>query len=363
LTGYTGKKMTVLGLMSGTSLDGLDLALCAFDHHPSGYAFTLLKADTLSYSPHWKEELAGVKRATAEEYFSLHARYGNFIGHAVNTFLKDVPHRPEIIASHGHTVFHQPERGFSTQTGCGATIAAVTGITTVCDFRSTDVAYGGQGAPLVPIGDRHLFANYHACLNLGGIANISFETPAGRIAYDICEANMLLNHLAEKAGHAFDRAGAIARSGRVIPSLLDVLNGQSYYSQSGARSMGREWFEKNILHLIETTSAPVHDLLATATAHVAHIIARELAAHHIKNVLVTGGGAFNTFLLESIYANLQAAAHSCELILPSAEIINFKEALIFAFLGYLRMHNQVNALSSVTGAARNSIGGAVYLGA
>ncbi|MBX3164031.1 MAG: anhydro-N-acetylmuramic acid kinase [Bacteroidetes bacterium] len=347
----TEKNTIILGLMSGTSLDGLDLALCKFS---GNYEFKILKAKTVSYSQAWKNGLSGAQHLSAEKYFELHANYGKFIAQEINLFLQDAPEKPAAIASHGHTIFHQPHLGFSTQLGCGATIAANTGITTVCDFRSLDVAMGGQGAPLVPIGDKLLFGNYAACLNIGGIANISFDKNGNRIAYDICEANMLLNFLAEKNGKPFDKNGDMARAGKINSDLLNVLNSLSYYSESGAKSLGREWFEKNTLPLIEKSNLNTNDLLATSTEHVAQIISDELNKENIKNVFITGGGAFNSFLIERITSKT-----TTEIILPEAQTINFKEALIFAFLGYLRLNETVNTLSSVTGAKSNSVGGVV----
>lgn len=347
-----GKKTIILGLMSGTSLDGLDLALCEFSEN---YEFKILKAKTVSYSQEWKNVLSGAQHLSAENYFALHAKYGKFIADEINLFLKGGSEKPTAIASHGHTVFHQPKLGFSTQIGCGATIAANTGITTVCDFRSLDVANGGQGAPLVPIGDKLLFSNYEACLNIGGIANISFDKSGKRIAYDICEANMLLNFLAEKNGKAFDENGDMARAGKINSELLNELNALSFYVESGAKSLGREWFEKNILPLIEKSKLNTNDLLATSTEHISQIIANEFNKENIKNVLITGGGAFNTFLIERMKSKTD-----CEIIIPEAQTINFKEALIFAFLGYLRLNESVNTLSSVTGARSDSVGGAVY---
>jgi len=349
---------SILGLMSGTSLDGLDMALCEFEPAENGFDFKIIKARTTAYSDTWKERLSSLKNATAERYFGMNALYGKYTGDEINAFLKGTDQRPSAVASHGHTVFHQPAAGFSTQVGCGATIAAVTGITTVCDFRSMDVALQGQGAPLVPIGDQLLFGQYEACLNIGGIANISFDDKSGRrIAYDACIANMLLNHLAGKTGAAFDRGGEMARSGKTDLALLNALNGLEYHARKGAKSIGRELFESTVLKLVDNSTLGVTDLLATATAYSAHIIAKELNDNNIKNVLVTGGGAFNTFLIENIKART-----GCEIIIPSGDIVNFKEALIFAFLGYLRLNKQINTLSSVTGALRDSIGGAVYIG-
>jgi anhydro-N-acetylmuramic acid kinase len=352
-----GNKMSVLGIMSGTSLDGLDLALCEFDENKGNYSFKITAAKTVEYNGTWKKRLSEVKDASAEAYFELNAQYGKYIAGEINVFLTAAQARPDAIASHGHTVFHQPKHGFSTQIGCGATIAANTGITTVCDFRSLDVAGGGQGAPLVPIGDKLLFAEYEACLNIGGIANISLDDKIGkRIAYDVCVANMALNYLAEKIGNSFDKDGALARSGEVIEELLKQLNNLSYYSEKGAKSIGREWFEEHVEKILEEKKYLVNDLLATYSEHISSIIAGDLNQQKIKNVFVTGGGTFNKFLIESV-----AAKTDCRLIIPKDAIVNFKEALIFAFLGYLRLSGKINTFSSVTGAKWDSVGGAVYL--
>jgi anhydro-N-acetylmuramic acid kinase len=351
-----GIDSSVLGVMSGTSLDGLDLALCGFTEKDDAYSFTIHSATTVPYPEIWKQRLSSIKDASAEKYFAMNELYGRYIAERINVFLESKA-KPVAIASHGHTVFHQPHMGFTVQIGCGATIAANTGITTVCDFRSLDVARGGQGAPLVPVGDKMLFGEYQACLNLGGIANISYDNRAGeRVAYDICVTNMLLNYLAETRGESFDAGGAMARSGKVDPALKKKLDALNFYTQEGAKSMGREWFEKNMLDLFEQSSLPLNDLMATAVEHIAGIIAGTLDRQKLKSVLLTGGGAFNEFLVERLKAGT-----SCEIILPPEEIINFKEALIFAFLGYLRLNHRTNSLSSVTGARRDSCGGAVYV--
>lgn len=345
---------SVLGLMSGTSLDGIDLALCNFNKQNGHFVFEIVKSETRPYSDWWKQKLSTAHALSAEKYFSLHAQYGAYMAEVVNDFLKDTT-RPDALASHGHTVFHQPAAGFSTQIGCGATLAAHTGITTVCDFRSTDVALGGQGAPLVPIGDAMLFQDYEACLNIGGISNISLGNLTNRKAYDIGIANMLLNFLAEQQGQAFDRNGEMARAGNVLPELFFQLEQLDYYKQKGARSLGREWFDASVKPLFGR--ADKRDELATATEHVAERIASDINEQKISSVLVTGGGALNTFLIERIRAKTTA-----NLIIPSLQLINFKEALIFAFLGHLRLNSEITALATVTGASRNSGGAAVYPG-
>lgn len=344
--------------MSGTSLDGLDLALCEFVREGSTYAFRIHKAQTQPYSQDWKLRLKNAPGLSAEAYFALHAAYGRFMANEVQIFLKDVSQPPELLSSHGHTVFHQPQKGFSTQLGCGATLAALTGITTVCDFRSGDIALGGQGAPLVPIGDQLLFPKYQACVNIGGIANISFDNAKGlRQAFDICEANLLLNYLSELSGKPYDENGSMARSGELDPTLLSQLNALEFYKMQGAKSLGREWFEARVLPLINSNMARGADKLCTALEHIAMQIAETINQHAIKNVLFTGGGAFNGYLMERIQHHTSAR---CEI--GDANMVSFKEALIFAFLGYLRWCGKTNALASVTAASRNSITGAVYQG-
>jgi anhydro-N-acetylmuramic acid kinase len=351
-------KQKIVGVMSGTSLDGLDLALCEFVTSENKHHYEIVKALTIPYNEVWRARLTDVKDATAEQYFMLNGLYGGFIAEQINEFVGYGNKEITAIASHGHTAFHRPSLGFTTQMGCGATIAAKTGITTICDFRSLDVALGGQGAPLVPIGDELLFGDYEACLNLGGIANISFKNKEGkRTAYDICEANMLLNYLSEKIGHVYDEGGSLARAGRVEDVLLEQLKNISFYQQSGVKSIGREWFEKTILPFFEENNSSVKDLLSTSVEHIASVIASEINKNNLNNVLITGGGAFNSHLIERLKQKTKS-----ELIIPTKEIVNFKEALIFAFLGYLRLNNQINTIKSVTGASRDSIGGAVYLG-
>lgn len=338
--------------MSGTSLDGLDLALCRFNNQEGKFVFEILKAQTVGYSLEWKTQLASAHTLSAQAYFQLHAKYGAFLAEQVKVFLEGTE-KPDAIASHGHTIFHQPGLGFSTQLGCGATLSAHTGITTVCDFRSTDVALGGQGAPLVPVGDALLFAQYGACLNIGGISNISMDSAGKRVAYDIGIANMVLNYLAEKKGLSYDANGDAARKGKIIPEILQQAEALDFYKQKGARSLGREWFEAEVKPLFE--HGVWEDLLATATEHAALRIADDINKNTIKNVLVTGGGAYNAFLLERIKAHT-----ATELIIPPAQIINFKEALIFALLGHLHLNEKNTALASVTGALSDSGGAAVY---
>lgn len=350
------KPATILGLMSGTSLDGLDMALCRFAYSKGRYSYKILGASTVSYSRDWKMRLKNVKDADAKAYFELDAAYAAFVAQKINLFLKRFKTKPQAIASHGHTIFHRPDRGFSTQMGNGAIIAAKTGISTVNDFRSLDLGFGGQGAPLVPIGDELLFKAYDACLNIGGIANISLRKKGRRVAWDICGANLLLNYLAQKLGQDFDRDGKIAGASTADIRILEELNALPYFSKKAPKSLGREWFEEEILPLFERSGLSNEILLATATRHVAFIIAETLNKQGLKNVLITGGGAFNKQLIKWMGTQTK-----CELIIPDKNLVMFKEALIFAFLAYLRLNNETNTLSSVTGAKIDSCGGAVYL--
>jgi anhydro-N-acetylmuramic acid kinase len=258
-----------------------------------------------------------------------------------------------LIASHGHTIFHQPEKGFTFQLGNGASIAAETGIPTVADFRTGDVALGGQGAPLVPVGDKLLFSDYESCLNLGGFANISFDQHGKRIAFDICPVNFILNDLAQKSGWPYDTGGELGRSGNMNRELLEQLNQLAFYRQSPPKSLGREWMNHYFMPLMAADEIPLNDQLRTAYEHIAIQISNASPVH--GKMLVTGGGAFNTFLIERLKHHLK-----CEIVIPHAEIIQFKEALVFAFLGLLRFMGEINCYASVTGARRDSSAGVTY---
>jgi len=341
--------------MSGTSLDGLDIALCRFKKANKGYKFKVLATQTIPYSATLKTKLKNAYSSKAVELVKLDHDFGTYLGQSTSKFLKQNKLQTQAISSHGHTIFHQPKLGFTTQIGSGASIAAITKLTTVCDLRSLDVALKGQGAPLVPIGDKLLFSKYDSCLNLGGIANISFDKQGERIAFDVCICNMILNFLAEKKGQAFDRNGKFAASGKINEELLKKLNAFPYYKIKGSRSLGYEDFEKQILPLLKTKTSNT-DLLATFTEHIAQQIAHILNTYKLKTVLITGGGTFNSHLIKLIKQKTK-----CKVVIPTKTIVNFKEAIIFAFLGYLRLHHKTNTLKTVTGANTNSIGGAVYL--
>jgi anhydro-N-acetylmuramic acid kinase len=272
----------------------------------------------------------------------------------VNRFRQEHPGPCDAVASHGHTIFHQPQLMLTTQIGDGDAIAAETGLPVVFNFRNLDVALGGQGAPLVPIGDRLLFGQYDACLNLGGFSNISYEEPSGsRVAFDVCPCNMALNHLSRMEGLAFDKNGQLARSGTVDKALLAKMNALDYYRRPMPKSLGKEWFVSNFLPLFSSGTYDARTLLRTTVEHIAEQITWAIKGHSISTMLVTGGGAKNKFLL----ARLQAMIPGCRITVPADDIIDYKEAIIFALLGYLRLQKQNNCLGSVTGARHDNCGG------
>jgi anhydro-N-acetylmuramic acid kinase len=346
------KSCNVIGLMSGTSLDGLDIACCRFEPAGEGWTYTILRAATLPYSSAWENRLRNVENSTALGLALAHSDYGHYLGECVNAFLAQGSEHVDLIASHGHTIFHQPDKKLTFQLGSGAAIAAVTGIPVACDFRTGDVALGGQGAPLVPIGDDMLFGNYTYCLNIGGIANVSYRDADKRLAWDICAANMVLNDLSAAAGQKFDNGGAMARSGKFIPQMADALDALSFYNESPPKSLGKEWVLQQVFPIVNMYKADLADCMHTYVKHIAKQIGRVMQS---GNCLITGGGAYNTFLIECIRENTAAKIET-----GSPQLIEYKEALVFALLGLLRINGKPNALASVTGASRDNSGGAIY---
>jgi anhydro-N-acetylmuramic acid kinase len=348
------KKYFAIGLMSGTSLDGVDIAYCRFIENNGKWEFDIIDATTVEYSEEWIERLTNSMKSDAESLALLNIEYGHYLGSITREFIREKGFAPDLISSHGHTIFHQPEKKLTLQIGDGAAIAAETGIPAVCDFRSTDVALGGQGAPLVPIGDKLLFSDYDYCINIGGIANISYEDKGKRIAYDICPANMALNYLSEKLGQKYDDGGRFAASGKPVIDLLSELDSLKYYNLNPPKSLGKEWVFDSFIPIIEKYSIPVQDALNTVTEHIAGQISETLQKQ--GKTLITGGGANNTFLINRIKEKSKT-----EIVIPDRTLIDFKEALIFAFMGVLRWRNEINIFSSVTGATLDHSGGAVYI--
>jgi len=344
-----------IGCMSGTSLDGLDLVACRFTTDEA-WKFEIVKAVTIPYSHKWINKLSNAAELNALEFALLHNEFGKFIGKQVADFCSDLSDLPDLVSSHGHTIFHQPHKKLTVQIGNGAQIAAASGLPTACDFRSLDVALKGQGAPLVPIGDELLFGEYELCLNLGGIANFSFRENDERKAFDICPANMAFNHFTKELGYEYDLDGNLGRTGVVQEELLSLLNSLDFYQLTGPKSLGREWFENEFLPLISSFQLEHKDILRTLYEHISDQITFSVDQYPKGKILITGGGAHNVFLIE-----LFSEKTKHKTIVPSAQIIDFKEAIIFAFLGVLRLRNEVNCLKSVTGANRNHSGGVIYL--
>jgi anhydro-N-acetylmuramic acid kinase len=347
--------MRVLGIMSGSSIDGLDMALCDLSEQDGVLRNNVLACDSMAYPAELHDRLLHLASASAFNFAGTHTDLGRFIGEQAKSFL--VAHgTADLIASHGHTAFHQPGAGFTSQIGCGARIAVITGVPTIVDFRSKDVALGGQGAPLVPIGERDLFSGFDAYINLGGIANISVHRNGQVSGTDVCFCNQPLNHLAARMGEPYDADGSMARSGQVDEGLLASMAALPCIAGKFPFTLGREHFEQQMLPLLDGEEPGIPDRLATCVEHIARSLAGALNSKGTTRCLVTGGGAFNSFLIERLWAHMRAEA-----VIPDARTVAFKEAIIFAYLGWLRWHERPNALASVTNASRDSIGGALYL--
>lgn len=346
------KTFFAIGLMSGTSLDGLDICYAKFENE-NQWNFQILKAETIKYPKIWEEKLKKIIHYSSEEICETNINYGFYLGEQVNKFIaKHHLENIDLISSHGHTVFHQPQKKFTLQIGDGRAIKLLTKIPVVYDFRTQDVLKGGNGAPLVPIGDELLFNQYDACLNLGGFSNISLKIDGKRIAFDICPVNIVLNSLAQKRGLNYDEDGKIARLGKIDTELLNQLNNLKFYRQNFPKSLGIEWVLEHVSSKFHKQST--EDLLATFTEHSAIQIANTLNQFKLKNVLISGGGTYHSFLIEKIKSKT-----TTEIIIPEKNIIDYKEALIFALMGVLRTNNKINVLASATGSSENHSSGII----
>lgn len=356
MTNIPPQTYNVIGLMSGTSLDGLDIAFCRFTVDKNGWNYEIIQAETKAYSQEWKERILASETMDALAFQQLNVDYGQFLGRHVSDFIIKYGIKADFVSSHGHTIFHQPDKKLTVQIGAGTAIAAACKLPVVFDFRALDVALGGQGAPLVPIGDQLLFNEFDCCLNLGGFANISYKHNNKRIAFDICPVNILMNAVCEELGKPYDEGGAMARSGMTSKYLLNELNILPYYRLPlhSPKSLGKEWVLEHIHPILDELELESNDLLNTLCEHIAFQIAKALDGKKSGKMLITGGGAYNTYLIERIKAMV-----AVEVVVPEAFTIEYKEALIFAFLGVLRMRNEVNCLKTVTGAREDSSGGTV----
>ena len=346
-------KLNAIGLMSAHH-DGLDICL-EFNYCNGDWKYDILNAQTVVYPQDLSQRLYNSMSLGARELALLDADYGQWIGKQVKLFLDRHHINADIIGSHGHTVFHEPHRGFTTQIGSGAHIAAISGIPCVCNFRMGDVARGGQGAPLVPIGDELLFGDFQFCLNLGGFANVSYRKANKRVAFDICPANIVFNLLSQRLGKKFDDCGRIGQKGEVDENLLEKLNCLPYYQRKGAKSLGKEWVIENFLPLIESEEISIENKLRTLYEHVSYQISKVLSDKQDERVLVTGGGAKNEFLMELLTIKTKNT-----ITIPPTVLVDFKEALIFGLLAILYLHKIPSCIASATGASENSIGGTLF---
>lgn len=363
---FRGMVYKVIGLMSGSSLDGLDIAFVHLNEVRGGWAYEIVQAECIPYTKEMADNLRNAGQLRTHEYLRLHTAYGRFLGEAVNSFIErhGIEHQVHLVASHGHTVMHEPHNHTTGQIGDGATIAAVTGLPVVSDLRNMDVALGGQGAPIVPIGDKLLFGQYDYWLNIGGIANITVPHNGGTLAFDICPANQVLNGLAEMAGKTMDENGDMARAGKLQMDILADLNDEPYYLQEPPKSLSNEQARQLVFPILLESKNDLNDLLRTAVQHIADKITEAVKKYPTGKekpvLLVTGGGALNTFLVERIQEGL--TAYNTEVIVPDTNTVLYKEAVVMALIGVLRWREETNVLSSVTGASRDSIGGALWMG-
>jgi len=348
-------KYHALGCMSGTSLDGIDLAFCSFFSQDNSIKFDILKAETIPYDRKWKNNLKLADQLSGRELFRLDHEYGKFLGGIILNFIRKHSLKPDFIASHGHTVFHEPWTGGSLQIGNGHDIHAVSGRPVIADFRNMDIAIGGQGAPLVPIGDEYLFQDYDYCLNLGGFSNISFKKNGVRLAYDICPVNSILNEITTFEGMDFDRDGDLGRKGKAHPLLVDRLNSLEYFRKSPPKSMGKEFLRDYYYPVLNKFDLSTKDILATLYEHISTMILEAIGNDSKKRVFITGGGAKNKFLVEQIDEQT-----TTELVIAEEKMINFKEALVFAFLGVLKLEGKNNVSASVTGAREDNCSGIIF---
>ena len=345
----------VLGVMSGTSLDGIDLAECSFlFSEENGWSYSFGVAKTIAYPDEWVTTLRAAVNYSKAQLLVLNIDYTNYLGSVISGFIEEHQLRDlDAVCSHGHTILHRPDKGITLQIGNLPEIAKVCGQNVVCDFRVQDVELGGQGAPLVPIGDKLLFGEYDYCLNLGGFANISSEVNEQRIAYDVCPVNIVMNRYANLLGVPYDSEGRIARSGSIDQAVLERLNSLSYYIEKPPKSLGLEWVQEHIFPILEAGHLSPADTLRTFIEHVAIQLAARFDEGSV--VLATGGGAYNSFLIERL-----GSVKALQIVVPQDKLVEFKEALVFGFLGVLRLQNDVNCLASVTGASRDHSSGIVY---
>ncbi len=352
--------------MSGSSLDGLDVCYTYLEESRGQWKFDIQYAECMPYEEEWSEKLAHAQHMDAGNFFKFHSAYGKYIAEKVNDFIvrHSIQHRVDFIATHGHTVYHDPAHHTSFQIGDGATIAALTGLPVISDLRAMDVALGGQGAPIVPIGDKLLFSDFDYWLNIGGIVNITVRDGEHFKAFDVCTGNQALNALAKNEGKDFDEDGTMARRGKLLVAVLGQLNDQAYFRRDAPKSLSNDAAMELVFPVLMESAHLNVDLLRTMVQHIAEQVAvvTEKFPHDkgFAKMLVTGGGAFNNFLIETLQQVLQP--QQINVVVPYEQVVKFKEALVMALIGALRWREETNVLHSVTGAGRDSISGALWMG-
>ena len=346
----------VIGVMSGTSLDGIDLVYANFQFDRK-WSYKIIFSETVNYNSKWADTLKNLIGLSLEKLIEIDKEYTVYLANRISEFITTYKIiNIDAICSHGHTALHQPDEKLTYQIGNLPNIATILKHKVVCDFRIQDVQLYGQGAPLVPIGDDLLFSEYDYCLNLGGFANVSTRIDGKRIAYDICPVNIVLNNYVKLLGFEYDDKGAIALTGIVNKELLKSLNNLNFYKETYPKSLGLEWVNTNVFPLIDSFGIDVKDVLRTFVEHIVIQIASEINKKNSATVFVTGGGVYNTFLIERLKFYLDN-----KIVVPQNDIVEFKEALIFGFLGVLKLRNEVNCLSSVTGALKDHSSGKIYM--
>jgi len=344
--------------MSGTSLDGIDIAEIHFEYTHK-WSFKLGKCETIPYHETWQQKLKTAYTKTKEQLIDLDKEYTSYLASVITTFINDnTITKLDAVCSHGHTILHEPKNNYTLQIGNQSELTQLIKQKVVCNFRIQDVQLGGQGAPLVPIGDQLLFSEYDFCLNLGGFANISFQHNKNRIAFDNCPVNTVLNQYAQMLGKPYDNNGDFAKEGNLNSDLLNELNNISYYKNLPPKSLGIEWVESEILPILKEYTISPKDILHTFSVHITTIIAKDINLYKTGSnakLLITGGGAYNSFIIERLKEKTDVS-----ISIPDSKTLEFKEALIFGLLGVLKLENQINILSSVTGATKNHSSGNVF---
>jgi len=353
----------VIGITSGTSLAGLDLVFAALTEVRGKWTYEVKASERVEYTAEWEEKLGKAADLPARDYLLLHSEYGHFIGHAVNQFIADhqLDHQVHFIAAHGDTVFHIPAQKMTAQLGDGAAISAVTGLSVISDLRAMDIAFGGKGAPLLPIAEQLLFPDYQYRVNLGENATLAAQIDGQLIASDICACNYVLDTLAETLNFPFDKDGQLAAGGVTDQSLLNALNGLAFYNEASPRHMSSKFGTGTVLPMIQQHQLSTQGKLNTYTHHIAaqiEKIVKDLLPQEEnvpRSLLLTGGGAANTYLVKTIEAALQP--HN---VTVTVQHDPFRNALMIALLGALRWRQEPNGLASVTGAEKDSVGGALW---